>query len=94
MGKLLDPTRREPGAPRGVTESAARGVAATTAAARHEGALFNLLTTRALAALSALPSAPRLVGAGKYDDALVARAQVNDNTSTQLNVHRVAIHRW
>ena len=85
MGKLLDTARREPSAPRGVVESAARGVAATTAAALHEGALFNLLTTRALVALSALPSAPRLVGVRKYDDALVGKAQVNDNTTTHQN---------
>ena len=82
VGKLLDMARREPSAPRGVVESAARGVAATTAAALHEGALFNILTTRALAAVSELPSAPPLVGVRKYNDALEKKAQVNDNTTS------------
>ena len=83
VGKLLDETRRERSAPRGVVESAARGVAATTAAALHEGALFNLLTTRALVAVLELPSAPPLVGVRKYNDALEEKAQVNDNTTSQ-----------
>ena len=81
VGKLLDDERREPSAPRGVVESAARGVATTTAAALHEGALFNLLTTRALVALPELPSAPPLVGVRKYNDALEKEAKVKDNTT-------------